>query len=83
MRVFLILLIPFLSLLSSCTKNTIYSNYYIFNENKWYADSTIVFKFNSLENKKLNINLSINYTVDYPFQNFYSSFHYLIQIKKL
>jgi len=83
MKIFLSLLIPFISLLSSCTKNTIYSNYYIFNENKWHADSTIIFEFNSLENKKLNINLSINYTVDYPFQNFYSSYSLLDSNKKI
>ena len=83
MKRFLSLLILFISLLSSCTKNTIYSNYYIFNENKWHADSTIIFEFNSLENKKLNINLSINYTVDYQFQNFYSSYSLLDSNKKI
>ena len=72
----LILLIS-LSSIIACTHNTIFSNYYTFYDNKWHADSTIVFNFKTQESKDFNFNLSINYTRDYPYQNFYTSYSLL------
>ena len=70
----LIIFISFLSLFFSCQNNTVYSNYYTFWDNFWYAESSIVFNFKNKSQENLKFNLSLSYNNDYPFQNFYTSY---------
>ena len=79
----LIILISFLSLFFSCQNNTIYSNYYTFRDNIWYADSSIVFNFKNKSQENLKFNLSLSYNNDYPFQNFYTSYSLLDSNKNI
>tara|TARA_B100001564_G_scaffold298450_1_gene264564 strand:+ start:313 stop:669 length:357 start_codon:yes stop_codon:yes gene_type:complete len=46
-------------------------------------DSSIVFNFNSFESTDINLNLSVSYTNDYPYQNFYTSYSLLDSSKKI
>ncbi len=46
-------------------------------------DSSIVFNFNSFESTEIDLNLSISYTNDYPYQNFYTSYSLLDSSKKI
>ena len=79
----LIILISFLSLFFSCQNNTVYSNYYTFRDNIWYADSSIVFNFKNKSQENLKFNLSLSYNNDYPFQNFYTSYSLLDSNKNI
>ena len=69
--------------LFSCDKKTIYSNYYLFQDNIWHEDSSIVFTFNSYNSTNLKFNLNISYNNDYPFQNFYTSYSLLDSSKNI
>ena len=79
----LLILISFLSLFFSCQNNTVYSNYYTFRDNIWYADSSIVFNFKNKTQDNLKFNLSLSYNNDYPFQNFYTSYSLLDSNKNI
>ena len=79
----LVILISFLSLFFSCQNNTVYSNYYTFRDNIWYADSSIVFNFKNKTQENLKFNLSLSYNNDYPFQNFYTSYSLLDSNKNI
>tara|TARA_B100000579_G_C22838560_1_gene860191 strand:+ start:1745 stop:2200 length:456 start_codon:yes stop_codon:yes gene_type:complete len=79
----LLILISFLSLFFSCQNNTVYSNYYTFRDNIWYADSSIVFNFKNKTQENLKFNLSLSYNNDYPFQNFYTSYSLLDSNKNI
>jgi len=79
----LIIFISFLSLFFSCQNNTVYSNYYTFRDNIWYADSSIVFNFKNKSQENLKFNLSLSYNNDYPFQNFYTSYSLLDSNKNI
>ena len=79
----LLILISFLSLFFSCQNNTVYSNYYTFRDNIWYADSSIVFNFKNNTQENLKFNLSLSYNNDYPFQNFYTSYSLLDSNKNI
>jgi len=79
----LIILISFLSLFFSCQNKTVYSNYYTFRDNIWYADSSIVFNFKNKTQENLKFNLSLSYNNDYPFQNFYTSYSLLDSNKNI
>ena len=70
----------FISFFLSCN-NSRYSNYYSFNDQKWFQDSSIVFDFNSSKSKKLKFEISISYDNNYPYQNLYTSYS-LIDSKK-
>jgi len=70
----------FISFFLSCN-NPRYSNYYSFNDQKWFQDSSIVFDFNSSKSKKLKFEISISYDNNYPYQNLYTSYS-LIDSKK-
>ena len=72
-----------MSLFFSCQNNTIYSNYYTFRDNIWYADSSIVFNFKNKSQENLKFNLSLSYNNDYPFQNFYTSYSLLDSNKNI
>ena len=79
----LVILISFLSLFFSCQNNTVYSNYYTFRDNIWYADSSIVFNFKNKTQENLKFNLRLSYNNDYPFQNFYTSYSLLDSNKNI
>ena len=79
----LLILISFLSLFFSCQNKTVYSNYYTFRDNIWYADSSIVFNFKNKTQENLKFNLSLSYNNDYPFQNFYTSYSLLDSNKNI
>ena len=72
-----------MSLFFSCQNNTVYSNYYTFRDNIWYADSSIVFNFKNKSQENLKFNLSLSYNNDYPFQNFYTSYSLLDSNKNI
>ena len=72
-----------MSLFFSCQNNTVYSNYYTFRDNIWYADSSIVFNFKNKTQENLKFNLSLSYNNDYPFQNFYTSYSLLDSNKNI
>ena len=72
-----------MSLFFSCQNNTVYSNYYKFRDNIWYADSSIVFNFKNKSQENLKFNLSLSYNNDYPFQNFYTSYSLLDSNKNI
>ena len=79
-----IIFIIFVSLISSsCYNENLYTNYYSFDNQIWHMDSSIVFNFNSFESTDINLNLSISYTNDYPYQNFYTSYSLLDSSKKI
>ena len=80
-KIILIIFISFISL--SCYKDNLYTNYYSFDNQIWHMDSSIVFNFNSLESTDINLNLSISYSNDYPYQNFYTSYSLLDSSKKI
>ncbi|MBV20198.1 MAG: hypothetical protein CL870_03765 [Cytophagia bacterium] len=80
-KIILIIFISFIS--SSCYKDNLYTNYYSFDNQIWHMDSSIVFNFNSLESTDINLNLSISYSNDYPYQNFYTSYSLLDSSKKI
>ena len=79
----LLIVISCLGLLFSCQNKTIYSNYYTFRDNIWYADSSIVFNFKNKTQENLKFNLSLSYNNDYPFQNFYTSYSLLDSNKNI
>ena len=79
----LIIVISCLGLFFSCQNKTIYSNYYTFRDNIWYADSSIVFNFKNKTQENLKFNLSLSYNNDYPFQNFYTSYSLLDSNKNI
>lgn len=83
MKNYIFLLILSITAISACTNNTIFSDYYNFYDNKWHADSTIIFNFNTQKNKNFNFNLTINYTTDYPYQNFFTSYSLLDSNKNI
>ncbi len=70
----IILIISSLLFISSCNQNSIYTNYFDFNEEIWNSDSSIVFSFNSRDAENIRLNLGISYSNDYPFQNLYTSY---------
>ena len=72
-----------MSLFFSCQNNTVYSNYYTFRDNIWYADSSIVINFKNKSQENLKFNLSLSYNNDYPFQNFYTSYSLLDSNKNI
>ena len=79
-----IIFIIFISLISSsCYNENLYTNYYSFDNQIWHMDSSIVFNFNSFEATDINLNLSVSYTNDYPYQNFYTSYSLLDSSKKI
>ena len=80
-KIILIIFISFIS--SSCYKDNLYTNYYSFDNQIWHMDSSIVFNFNSLESTDINLNLSISYSNDYPYQNFCTSYSLLDSSKKI
>ncbi len=63
----------FISFFLSCN-NPRYSNYYSFEDEIWFQDSSIVFDFNSLNSKNLKFEISISYDNNYPYQNLYTSY---------
>ena len=79
-----ILIINFcLFILVSCNQSNIYTNYFSFSDNIWHSDSSIIFDFNSRDNKSLNFNLIISYSNNYPFQNIYTSYSLLDSSKNI
>jgi len=80
-KIIFIIFISFIS--SSCFNNNLYTNYYSFDNQIWHMDSSIVFNFNSFESTEIDLNLSISYTNDYPYQNFYTSYSLLDSSKKI
>lgn len=70
----IIIIISSLLFISSCNQNSIYTNYFDFNEEIWNSDSSIVFSFNSRDAENIRLNLGISYSNDYPFQNLYTSY---------
>ena len=79
-----ILIVNFcLFILVSCNQSNIYTNYFSFSDNIWHSDSSIVFDFNSRDNKSLNFNLIISYSNNYPFQNIYTSYSLLDSSKNI
>ena len=63
----------FTSFILSCS-NPRYSNYYSFDDQQWFQDSSIVFDFNSSKSKKLKFEISVSYDNNYPYQNLYTSY---------
>ena len=51
-----------------------YSNYYSFDNQIWFQDSSIVFDFNSDNSTKLNFEINLSYDNNYPFQNLYTTY---------
>ena len=79
-----IIFIIFVSLISSsCYNENLYTNYYSFDNQIWHMSSSIVFNFNSFESTDINLNLSVSYTNDYPYQNLYTSYSLLDSSKKI
>ena len=70
-------------LLISCSQDSIYTNYFDFQDDEWYSDSSIVFKFNSQNEINLNFNLSLSYSNEYPYQNIYTSYSLLDSSKNI
>ena len=70
-------------LLISCSQDSIYTNYFDFQDDEWYSDSSIVFKFNSQDEINLNFNLSLSYSNEYPYQNIYTSYSLLDSSKNI
>ena len=70
-------------LLISCSQNSIYTNYFDFQDDEWYSDSSIVFNFNSQDEIDLNFNLSLSYSNEYPYQNIYTSYSLLDSSKNI
>tara|TARA_B100001287_G_scaffold263309_1_gene254055 strand:- start:1675 stop:2094 length:420 start_codon:yes stop_codon:yes gene_type:complete len=67
----------------SCSQDSIYTNYFDFQGDEWYSDSSIVFKFNSQDEINLNFNLSLSYSNEYPYQNIYTSYSLLDSSKNI
>ena len=67
----------------SCSQHSIYTNYFDFQGDEWYSDSSIVFKFNSQDEINLNFNLSLSYSNEYPYQNIYTSYSLLDSSKHI
>lgn len=67
----------------SCNHNSIHTNYFNFENNEWYSDSSIVFKFKTQDDFKFNFNLSLSYSNEYPFQNIYTSYSLLDSSKNI
>ena len=67
----------------SCNQDSIYTNYFDFQGDEWYSDSSIVFKFNSQDEINLNFNLSLSYSNEYPYQNIYTSYSLLDSSKNI
>ena len=63
----------FISFILSCS-NPRYSNYYSFDDQQWFQDSSIVFDFNSSKSKKLKFEMSVSYDNNYTYQNLYTSY---------
>ena len=70
-------------LLTSCSQDSIYTNYFDFQDDEWYSDSSIVFNFNSQDEINLNFNLSLSYSNEYPYQNIYTSYSLLDSSKNI
>lgn len=67
----------------SCSQDSIYTNYFDFQNKEWNSDSSIVFNFNSQDYTNLNFNLSLSYSNSYPFQNIYTSYSLLDSSKNI
>ena len=67
----------------SCSQDSIYTNYFDFQNKEWNSDSSIVFNFNSQDYTTLNFNLSLSYSNSYPFQNIYTSYSLLDSSKNI
>jgi len=78
--IFKLILILFLI---SCNQDNLYTNYFDFKNEEWYADSSIVFRFSSKNDTNLNFNLSLSYSNEYPYQNIYTSYSLLDSSKNI
>ena len=73
MKRIIILSILFSVLFYGCNQPK-YSNYYSFDNQIWFQDSSIVFDFNSDNSTKLNFEINLSYDNNYPFQNLYTTY---------
>lgn len=82
MKIIVYSLLAFLFLVS-CNHDSVHTNYFNFQNDEWYSDSSIVFNFNTQDNLNLSFNLSLSYSNEYPFQNIYTSYSLLDSSKNI
>ncbi|MBE50027.1 MAG: hypothetical protein CMB92_04705 [Flammeovirgaceae bacterium] len=81
MKVNLISCLILFFIISSCNQNKIIHKFLDFDDNGWNSEFSCTYRFSTEDiDHNANISLSIRYDIEYPYQNFYYSYHILDSI---
>ena len=78
MKINLLRILIFFFIISSCNQKKLIDKFLDFDENGWNSEFSCTYHFLTEDiDHNTNISFRIRYNIDYPYQNFYYSYHIL------
>lgn len=78
MKINLLRILIFFFIISSCNQKKLIDKFLDFDENGWNSEFSCTYHFSTEDiDHNTNISFRIRYNINYPYQNFYYSYHIL------